>query len=118
MGNFTVKFVGAHCNGVPLNKSVIQCELEVHKEVATGLNTASGKNHIGSFQPESYISTMIYSWDIPFWSETFDMQPSCVDSVLITLWNVELSNDPCWKQKLQIEFVTSASVAKTVCMFK
>ena len=35
--------------------------------------------HIEGFQPEWNISTMIHSWDIPFWSETLDMWPSVCD---------------------------------------
>ena len=43
--------------------------------------------YIEGFRPEWYISTIIYSWDIPFWSETLNM---LIDSTefyfLILVW--------------------------------
>ena len=59
-----------------------------HRHVQTYINRHSNKTvhthitnlhillhlHIEGFRPEWYISTMIYSCDIPFWSETLDIE--------------------------------------------
>ena len=59
-------------------------------QVSWNINRLSFK-HIEGFQPEWYISTMIYSWDIPFWLETLDMEQQVMTGLGRGTWERELA---------------------------
>ena len=55
-------------------KLVTETHTVHHQRYAWIKKQEPNREHIKGFLAEYYISTMIYSWDKPFWSETLNMR--------------------------------------------